>query len=120
MKNSNILKRTAIAISLITAISFSALANADGTVCITKQEIKTIAVGEAHHPYGADGGNAIYVTFADGTSLPVNAARNLNDAMGGGILNILNTAFSLRLPVSVIDHNGAPCDDFDEVVTYRD
>lgn len=88
--------------------------------CIDKQQIKSINIGEVNNrQMGHDKGRAIFVVFSGGKELPVNNTMNLGDPQGASILATLNTAMAMGFKVSVFDHNGDICNDFDEILIER-
>ena len=94
---------------------------ASSMTCKTNAIIQKIYVGEVNQGYGADGGNAVYIQFSgDSRTYPLNYKFNLNDKQGAAILATLNSAMIMRLPVTILDHHGNNCDDFDEAQISRD
>lgn len=100
----------------LTFLFFSSAASAQ--MCVNKEKIIRIMSGQVEEAMGSDGGNAVYVQTQSKDFFPLNKGRNLNDPMGPALLAQLTTAMSLGLKVSLIDHNGTKCDDFDEIYLH--
>ncbi len=100
--------------------------NAAADLCASDKYVSTIEAGDISGlQHGHDGGNAVNVRFVheDGRhyrTLPLNRNRNANDDNGKAMLSLLKTAMVMRLKVSVWDHYGTRCDDFDQVRINRD
>ena len=122
------MKKNKIGISVVCLLVFSlfAVGNASAsdnpTFCKDRQFINAIAVGDIPQLHlGGDVGNDVFVQFVDDSKwYPLNKNRNLNNSMGPSILATLNNAMVMRLPVTIADHYGIRCDDFDEVIVWRD
>jgi hypothetical protein len=107
---------------IFTAILITLLLNSSNTVfaastCVNQQYITDIRVGyvDQNQQGGTDGGSVVYVYFSNGRYLPLNYRYNLNDAPGPSILSVLMSAMFANLKVTVVDHYGDNCDDFDDV-----
>jgi len=104
------------------AFSIFFVKDANATLCVEKEQIKQIRIGyvNAGQQHGPDGGDAIVVEFENGKLLPADKAYNLDHSRGRAIFSALQTAFVLRLPVTLVDNFGVRCDDFQEVIIYRE
>lgn len=107
---------------LLLAAAFTAnSALASGTECINSLTIKSIESGDVKgFEGGSDENSAVVVEFSNGSRLPLNYRINGNDTQGHALIAAINMAFSLRAKVSVTDHYGNDCNDFDTIRVYRD
>ena len=89
------------------------------TVCANNVTIKQIHAGWVVAKQGPDGGNSVMVSYIDSNNrtgeLMLNHSYNLNDSPGPSLLSLLMLAQTTGQRVTLVDHHGTPCDDFDEV-----
>jgi len=86
---------------------------------------QTALKGNNEKMFKVDGGMDVKVTFKDASGnekqIPIYYKMNLNDPQGSSMLSMLKEAFSHKLPVQVMDHYTTHnCDDFDQLIVYRD
>ncbi|MCL2916510.1 hypothetical protein L2725_22490 [Shewanella corallii] len=92
-----------------------------GKQCVDRQYISEMSFG--HITGGGispDGGNALIVHLSNGVNLPLHPHYNGNDAGGRHIIEGLRLAFAYNRQVSLWDHAGNNCDDFDAVRVHSD
>lgn len=107
------MKRYLVCAALVAAV-FAGHADAQQT-CFTGQKVRKVGTGYVNYPYGADNGNAIYFTLENGRTYPINFYYNLNDMVGPALHRVLLLALSGGNRITGVDHNGAMCDDIDEI-----
>lgn len=64
---------------------------------------------------GPDNGSAVVVRLNTGQRIALNPYFNGNEQQGISLIAAVRMAFSLRLPVTLLDHFGGNCDDFDQI-----
>jgi len=112
---------TKVSITIIFT-SFFYMKNVHATLCVIEEQIKQLRIGYVDNgqKHGPDGGDAILVEFENGQQLPADKAYNLDHSRGLALFSTLQTAFVLRKKVSLKDHSGYRCDDFQEVIIVED
>lgn len=115
--------RCALAICLSAATALTAApASAASNVCVDRGTIKEVYAGYVDTVKGADSGNAVKVVYQNrsgGTGfITLNTSYNLNDTPGPSLLSLLMLAQTTGQQVTLKDHFGTICDDFDEVVLH--
>ena len=104
----------------IAAIALGVSTNASAAICITEQRISAVGQGYvANASRNPDNGKAIYVTFENGPTVPVNIAYNLDNNTGLTFHRTLMTAMLGGQRVTTVDNHGHECNDFDELWIAR-
>lgn len=95
---------------------------ATATTCADKVVIKQVLAGYVDAHKGPDSGNAFAVGYYDMggnyKELMMNRAYNLNDTPGPALLSLLMMAQATGQLVTLKDHDGTRCDDFDEIILH--
>ncbi|MBB6523188.1 hypothetical protein [Pseudoteredinibacter isoporae] len=113
MKN----KIIALTLSLLASSQAFATANRPGEVCVDSEFITQLEFGYITNITGGpDHGSAVLVHLSDGTSIPLNFHMNANDRKGKAIIDALTLAFFSQRKVTLLDHWGHRCDDFDQLI----
>ncbi|WP_346208961.1 hypothetical protein [Aeromonas salmonicida] len=92
--------------------------------CFSEGVITNLYIGyiDGGQAGGPDSGNAIMIDYNRGGSLgtiPVNHRYNLNSDKGPAFFSMLKSALLTGQKVTVKDHYGSNCDDFDEIIFHN-
>ncbi len=110
---------TALIVPLLVAPAWAK----DPKVCVDRKEISRIIIGKTNRdiPDAQGDGNVIMVTFVGSDTVhPADVDYDLNNDRGKAFFAALQTAMAMRFPVTLIDHSGTLCKDFDQVTFHRD
>jgi hypothetical protein len=88
-------------------------------VCFSNQKVTSVGTGFVELTKGADGGDAVYFTLANGSTYPLNGSFNLDWRRGEALHRVLMTALVGGHPITGHDHYGTKCDDIDEIWISR-
>lgn len=112
-------KRLPLFSAAVLASLFASTAHAND-VCADKVLIKKVLAGYVDGHKGPDSGNSVAVAYLlpNGQlhEIMLNISSNLNDTAGPSLLSMLTMAQVTGQRVTLKDHQGNRCDDFDEVI----
>lgn len=112
-------KRLPLFSAAVLATLFASTAHAND-VCASNVIIKKVMAGYVDAHKGPDAGNSVAVAYqlpsGQMQELMLNVSYNLNDTPGPSLLSMLMTAQATGQRVTLKDHFGTRCDDFDEII----
>ncbi len=86
-------------------------------MCANQLHITSLEQG--YIPGFPDDGNAVQVRLSNNLVIPANFRYNANDDAGKSLISLLRLAFQDNLKVTLVDHYGYNCDDFDNVIVEK-